>query len=74
MAIALSVLVLVINGHVWNTDKVIAPTVYMYDFMLLMMTVFIVAVVMDDASERRKNIYTLILVVVAGLMTAFVLS
>lgn len=74
MAIAIAVLIFVLSGHVWNTDKVHPPTVYAFDFMILLLTIFIVAVLMDDASERRKNIYTIVLIIVAGIMTAFVIS
>ena len=56
VAIACAVAMFVVAGHRWNLDKVHTPILYIFDFMILLLTIFIVAVLMDDATEARKNV------------------
>ena len=70
---ALSLAMFVGAGHFWNIEKVFPATLYAFDFMFVLLAVFIGAIMMQDASEKRKNVTALLLVIASGLSVAFVL-
>lgn len=73
LAIALAILMFVVSGHFWNVDKVYGPTLYAFDLIITLLAIFVVAILMQDASEKRQNINTILLLIGAGLSVAFIL-
>ena len=54
--IGASIVMMVVSGHAWNTSRIVPPALLAFDFFIAVMLVFVLAVLMEDASENKKNI------------------
>ncbi len=74
LTIATALVMMVIFGHYWNVRKVALSILILYDLMLLLLSLCLLAMIMTDAGEKRKNINAIVFLIAGVLSLFFVFS
>ena len=74
ISIVVSSGIIVAAGHLWNDPRTDERITSWYTIMILMLFFFLVAMIMQDASEKRKNFNAILILAVAVLSFAFVVT
>ena len=72
VVIGASIVMLVTSGHYWNVEQVATKMLFWFDFIIALFSILLVAVLMTDVSDKRKNLNAIILLCAGILSLAFV--
>ena len=72
VVITASAAMLVVSGHYWNVEKVLPKILPWFDFFILLILLCVFVMIMQDASEKKKNLCAVLFLCAGFLSLAFV--